>query len=142
MTPPDSNATRSSVPLTWPSTSPTRACAPARYIAMPSIAYRLARVAAREVAHQARRRQRREVRRVAALDRGRELRRELVAGGRVVDGHVGVGLGEAVEHGLEGLALGAGPYTLDGSDPSTGTTVSWTLTQVASRKNVSLSRSP
>ena len=54
-------------------------------------------------------RDRREVGRVAALDRGAEHGRHVVAGRRVLDGHVRILALEAVQHGLEGLLLVAGP---------------------------------
>ena len=65
-----------------------------------------------EVRHEPRLRQGGDVGRVAALDRGREHRRRLRC--RLVgDLHVRVLGGEAVENGLEGLALGAGPHRQD-----------------------------
>ena len=70
---------------------------------------RLERPALDEVGHRARLRHRRDVGRVAALDRGREDGDDVVAARGVLDRHVRVVRGEAVDHGLEGLLLGAGP---------------------------------
>ena len=70
---------------------------------------RLQRAPLDEVGHRARLRDRRDVGRVAALDRGREHGGDVVAARGVLDRHVRVLLGEAVDDGLEGLLLVAGP---------------------------------
>ncbi len=73
---------------------------------------RLQRAALGEVGHEARLRQRCDVGRVASLDRRREHGRRLLR--RLVGNlDVRVLLGEAVEDGLEGLALGARPHRQD-----------------------------
>ncbi len=82
---------------------------------------RLQRLLPDEVLHEPRLRQERHVGRIPALDRRRELRRQLVARRCVLDIHVRVLLGEPVEHCLERLLLGAGPDAHD-RDASGGAT--------------------
>ena len=70
---------------------------------------RLDRTLLREVGHEPGLTKGCDVRRLAALHRGREQRREVVAPGRVLDVHVRVLLLEPVDHGLERRLLLAGP---------------------------------